>query len=327
MIISQTPLRMSFAGGGSDLPAFYRKYGGAVVSTAIDKFVYVGVNKKFDNFIRVSYSRTEEVESVDEIQHQLVREALRMLSIEGGIEITSVADIPSRGTGMGSSSSFAVGLLHALHAYRQEYVSAETLGDESCRLEIDLCGERIGKQDQYAAACGGLNLIEFHQDDAVTVRPIICNREMLAELQGWLMMFYTGMTRRAGGILEGQTESMENDGHKQQVVCAMVKLARQLCDELHRNRLESFGTILQENWELKKTLADGITNPDIERWYQCALSRGATGGKLLGAGAGGFLLFCVPPLRQNAVREALADLREIPFRFERNGSRIILFQR
>ena len=277
MIISQTPLRVSFAGGGSDLPAFYRKYGGAVVSTAIDKFVYVGVNKKFDDSIRISYSRTEEVATVDQIEHQLVREALRMLSIPGGIEITSIADIPSRGTGMGSSSSFAVGLLHALHAYRQEYISVDSLGDESCRLEIDLCGNRIGKQDQYAAACGGFNLIEFHPDDAVSVHPIICDREMVAELQRWLMMFYTGVTRQAASILDNQTEAMENDERKQGMVREMVKLARQLCDELHRNRLESFGDILHQNWELKKTIVDGISSPEIEGWYQCARSRGAIG--------------------------------------------------
>ena len=200
------------------------------------------------------------------------------------------------------------------------------MGEESCRLEIDLCHERIGKQDQYAAACGGFNLIEFHQDDAVSVHPIICDREMIAELQRWLMMFYTGRTRRAGGILESQTESMESDSRKQEVVCAMVKLARQLCVELHKNRLESFGEILHQNWELKKTLAEGITNPEIEAWYECARNRGALGGKLLGAGAGGFLLFFVPPHRQNAVREALPTLRQIPFGFERRGSRIILFQ-
>src|SRR3954468_14429057 len=163
MIISQTPLRVSFAGGGSDLPAFYRKYGGAVVSTAIDKFIYVGVNKKFDNSIRISYSKTEEVATVDQIEHQLVREALNMLRIPGGIEITSIADIPSRGTGLGSSSSFSVGLLHALHAYLSEYASSETLGDESYRLELERCGQRIGKQDQYAAAYGGFNFVEFHK--------------------------------------------------------------------------------------------------------------------------------------------------------------------
>jgi D-glycero-alpha-D-manno-heptose-7-phosphate kinase len=326
MIISQTPLRTSFAGGGSDLPAFYRKYGGAVVSTAIDKFVYVAVNRKFDNSIRVSYSKTEEVHSVDEIEHQLVREALRMLKIAGGIEITSIADIPSKGTGMGSSSSFAAGLLHALHAYRGEYASSEMLAEESSRLEIEICGARIGKQDQYAAAYGGFNFIEFHEDDAVSVHPIICDREMMSELERWLMMFYTGLTRPASTILDSQTSAMENDIQKQEIVRTMVTLAQQLRDELHRNRLESFGALLHENWELKKKLADGISNPDIEGWYEAARAQGASGGKLLGAGAGGFMLFCVPPYRQPAVRQALSGLRQIPFNFERRGSRITLFQ-
>jgi len=326
MIISQTPLRMSFAGGGSDLPAFYRRFGGAVLSTAINKFVYVGVNRKFDDSIRISYSRTEEVATVDEIEHQLVREALRMLSIPGGIEITSIADIPSRGTGMGSSSSFAVGLLHALHAYRQEYASAQALGEESCRLEIERCGERIGKQDQYAAAFGGMNFIEFHTDESVSVHPIICGRDMIAELERWLMLFYTGITRRAGDILETQSNAMTNDDRKQETVRGMVRLAHQLRDELQRERLESFGAILHENWELKKQLADGISSPEIEGWYDCARRRGALGGKLLGAGAGGFLVFFVPPYRQSAVREALSGLRQIPFAFERTGSRIILYQ-
>ena len=326
MIISQTPLRMSFAGGGSDLPAFYRKYGGAVVSTAIDKFIYVGVNRKFDRSIRISYSKTEEVATVDQIEHQLVREALRMLSIAGGIEITSIADIPSRGTGLGSSSSFSVGLLHALHAWRSEYVSRETLGDESCRLELERCGQRIGKQDQYAAAYGGFNFIEFHQDDTVSVSPVICEVAMVEELNRWLMMFYTGLTRSASAILDNQTTAMENDGAKQEIVVSMVRLAHQLRDELHRNRLQSFGDILHENWVLKKRLSNDISSSVIDDVYDAARDQGATGGKLLGAGAGGFLVFFVPPHRQAAVREALSGLREVPFRFERRGSRITLFQ-
>jgi D-glycero-alpha-D-manno-heptose-7-phosphate kinase len=317
---------MSFAGGGSDLPAFYRQHGGAVMSTAIDKYVYVGVNKKFDQSIRISYSKTEEVETIPEIEHALVREALRMMDIAGGIEITSIADIPSRGTGMGSSSSFSVGLLHALHAYKSEYVSAAELGSESCRLEIERCGERIGKQDQYAVAFGGFNFIEFNRDETVNVQPVICDRGLIAELEKWILMFYTGLTRRASVILDSQTAAMENDGLKQDVVKAMVKLAYELRDELHRNRMESFGKILHENWELKKSLAEGISSPEINSWYECARNRGALGGKLLGAGAGGFLIFFVPPYRQAAVREGLSNLREIPFQFERHGSRITLYQ-
>lgn len=325
MIISQTPLRMSFAGGGSDLPSFYRKFGGAVVSTALDKFIYVTVNRKFDDAIRISYSKTEEVSTVDQIEHQLVREAMRMLEIRGGVEITSVADIPSKGTGMGSSSSFSVGLLHALHAFRNEYASAAKLGEESCRLEIERCGERIGKQDQYAAAYGGLNFIEFHRDDSVSVSPLICDRGLIDEMERWLMLFYTGNTRKASSILDKQSDAMETDEEKQEAVKTMVLLAHQLRDELQRNRIEAFGNILDENWELKKKLAGGISNDQIDGWYAEATRQGAHGGKLLGAGAGGFLLFFVPPYRHAAVREALG-LRQIPFRFERQGSRVILFQ-
>lgn len=325
MIIAQTPLRMSFVGGGSDLPAFYRKYGGAVVSTAIDKFVYVAVNKKFDNAIRVSYSKTEEVESVAQIEHKIVRESLRMLDIPGGVEITSVADIPSRGTGLGSSSSFTVGLLHALHAYRREYISSGDLGAEACRVELDLCGERIGKQDQYAASFGGLNFVSFEPDDRVIVHPIICGKEIVEQMERSILVFYTGLTRSAGSILNDQTAAMESDVPKQKIVQRMVALAHTLRDELQANHLDAFGDILHENWMLKKELAGEISNPHIDAWYECARSRGALGGKLLGAGAGGFLMFYARPEHHEDITQALG-LRRVEFRFERQGSRIILFQ-
>ena len=326
MIISQTPLRMSFVGGGSDLPAFYRKYGGAVVSTAIDKFIYVGVNRKFDQSIRISYSKTEEVATVDQIEHRLVREALRMLGIRGGIEITSIADIPSRGTGLGSSSSFSVGLLHALHAYLSEYVSSETLGDESRRLELDRCGSSSASRISMPLLTAASTSSSSIKDDAVSVSPVICDIAMLTELNRWLMMFYTGVTRSADSILNNQTAAMVNDGAKQEIVVSMVRLAHQLRDELHRNRLESFGDILHENWVLKKRLSEDISSSLIDEVYDAARKQGAIGGKLLGAGAGGFLVFFVPPHRQTAVREALAGMREVPFTFERRGSRITLFQ-
>src|SRR6185369_2656191 len=193
MIISRTPLRMSFVGGGSDLPVFYRKYGGAVVSTAINQFVYITVNKKFDEKIRVSYSKTEEARTVEKIKHPLVREAMKLLGLGGGLEITSIADIPARGSGLGSSSTFTVGLLHALHAYAERYASAEQLAREACEIEIQRCGEPIGKQDQYAAAFGGFNFIEFNPDDSVSVEPIICKRETLHQLQANTLVFFTGV--------------------------------------------------------------------------------------------------------------------------------------
>ncbi len=326
MIISQTPVRMSFAGGGSDIPSFYRRYGGAVVSTAIDKYVYVTVNPKFDHTIRISYSKTEEVESLDHIEHKLVRESLRMLGITGGIEITSVADIPSRGTGLGSSSSFTVGLLHALHAFRRQYVSPDRLAAESCSVEIDLCGERIGKQDQFAAAFGGLNLIEFAADDSVRVTPVICLRNSIEQLEKSLLCFYTGMTRSASTILNAQSDDLERDGRKQKTMQRMVELAYQLCKELQGNNLEAFGEILHENWELKKQINDNISNPEIDRFYDLARQAGATGGKLLGAGAGGFLVFYAPPECHKSVCDSLNFLRRVEFRFERQGSRIMLFR-
>jgi D-glycero-alpha-D-manno-heptose-7-phosphate kinase len=326
MIISQTPLRMSFAGGGSDMPPFYRKYGGAVVSTAIDKYIYVGVNKKFDNAIRISYSRTEEVDSVDKVEHGLVREVLRSRNIDGGVEITSIADIPSRGTGLGSSSSFTVGLLHALYAHSGTYVSREQLAEESCRIEIERCGERIGKQDQYAAAYGGFNFIRFEPDDSVSVTPILCGREFLDRLDRSMVVFYSGLTRSAKTILDRQSDAMENELGKQKLVQRMVDLAFDLRDELHRNNLGAVGEILHANWMLKRELGTDISNPEIDAWYDRARKAGACGGKLLGAGAGGFFAFCAPPDRHDAIADALPELRRVPLRFEPHGSRIILYQ-
>ena len=248
MIISKTPLRMSFVGGGSDLPVFYRKYGGAVVSTAINKFVYVTVNQKFDDRIRLSYSKTEDAKSAEKVKHPLVREALQMLGIRGGIEITSIADIPGKGTGLGSSSSFTVGLLNALHAFANRYASAEKLGEESCAIEIERCGEPIGKQDQYAAAFGGFNLIQFNPDDSVSVEPIICTRESLRRLQENTLVFYTGITRSASAILKTQSASVASDKAKQKTMKRMVGLAHELRTELQKNNLDAFGEIIHENW-------------------------------------------------------------------------------
>ena len=326
MIISQTPLRISFAGGGSDFPPFYRKFGGAVVSTTIDKYVYIAVNRKFDDAIRVSYSRTEEVAGVDQVEHKLVRESLRLLRITGGVEITSIADIPSRGTGLGSSSAFTVGLLHALHGYRQEYITRESLAEESARTEIERCGEQIGKQDQYAAAFGGLNFIRFDPDDTVTVCPIICPRSVLQRLEESLLVFYTGITRAAGSIAVMQSEALATDLAKQKLVQRMVCLANHARDDLQHDRLDGFGEILHENWMLKKELTPAVSTPQVDQWYDLARRAGATGGKLLGAGAGGFLLIYGPPDRHLAIEAALNGLRRIPTALEPRGSRIILYQ-
>lgn len=316
---------MSFVGGGSDLPAFYRQFGGAVVSTAIDKYIYVTVNKKFDNWIRVSYSKTEEVESSADIEHKVVRASLEKLGVDGGVEITSIADIPSRGTGLGSSSSFTVGLLHALHAYQGRYVSNNDLGRGASEIEVDICGERIGKQDQYAAAFGGLNFIRFERDDSVIVEPIICGRDVIRELEDSLIMFYTGVTRNASAILTKQCQQAEVCPVAQSTLRKMVRLAYELRDELRANHLHAFGEILHENWKLKKAITCDITNPGIDEWYDKARAAGAVGGKLLGAGGGGFLLFYAPPERHKDIECALGELRRVDVKLDNRGSRIILF--
>jgi len=323
MLISQTPLRMSFVGGGSDIPAFYLKHGGAVVSTAIDKYVYLTLSEKFDSKLRVSYSQTEEVDSARDVHHPLVRQSLLHLEIEGGLEITSVADIPSRGTGLGSSSSFTVGLLHVLHAWKGRYVSSETLASQACQIEIERCGEPIGKQDQYAAAYGGFNFIEFLEDDSVRVSPIICPRNTLAQLESELLIFYTGITRSASELLRRQQTAMTKDPRVADCVVKMVQLAHSLRDELQNNNLSTFGGILHESWLLKKGITTGIATSEIDVWYDQARNAGATGGKILGAGSGGFLLFHAPPDAHASIRRALSPLREVKMQFDSRGSRII----
>lgn len=325
MIISRTPLRMSFVGGGSDLPDFYRQHGGAVLSTAIDKYIYINLNKKFDNGIRLAYSITEEVSSVDEIRHALVRESMKYLEIDGGLEITTIADIPSKGTGLGSSSSLTVGLLHILNAYLGRHVSSEQLGADSCRIEIDICGEPIGKQDQYAAAFGGFNLIEFRPDDSVIVSPVICRPETIKELERNILVMYTGITRSASLLLRQQSKDIDSDQKKRDAMLQMVKLAYALRTELHNNNTSAVGEILHENWMLKKEMTAGISNETIDGWYAAARKAGATGGKILGAGAGGFLMLYAPHESHAAIKAALPLLRPVAMGFEPLGSRIIFY--
>jgi D-glycero-alpha-D-manno-heptose-7-phosphate kinase len=323
VIISRTPLRVSFLGGGSDLPAYYRRHGGAVLSTAIDQSVYVTVSRKFDNAVRVSYSRTEEVAHANDVAHPLVREALAMLGIEGGIEITSIADIPAKGTGLGSSSSFTVGLLNALHAYCGRHVPAEKLAAECCAIEIERCGEPIGKQDQYAAAFGGFNFIRFHGDERVEVNKIVCAPGVIAGIQERLLFFYTGITRSASELLSRQSREMATDACKQNGMADMVRLAEAAYAELCAGKAGSLGEMLDDAWQIKKRMTDGISNTMVDDAYAAAIRAGAGGGKLLGAGGGGFLMLHAEPDRHHAIRHALAALRETPFRFAAHGSSII----
>ena len=323
MIISKTPLRISFVGGGSDIESYYSKLGGAVVSTTIDKYVYITVNKKFDKHIRVSYSKTEEVAHVKDIEHKLVREILKFHKIKGGLEITSIADIPSKGTGMGSSSSFGVGLLHCLYAYKNKYVSAKRLAEESSYIEIEKCAEPIGKQDHYIAAFGGFNFIQFNTDGTIKVEPLIFQRKTSEALKESLLLFYTGITRSASKILTKQVNSVSMSMEKRKMLEIMVGLAYRLKADLQENRLNTFGETLHQNWILKKGLTEGISNPLIDEWYNEALENGAIGGKLLGAGGGGFLLFFAPKQKHHKIIAALKGLQPVPFDFDAEGSKII----
>jgi D-glycero-alpha-D-manno-heptose-7-phosphate kinase len=326
MIISRTPLRISFTGGGSDLPAYYRKFSGAVISTSIDKYVYISVNKKFDDGIRLSYSKTEDVISRNQLEHKLVKATLEYLDINGGLEITSIADIPSKGTGLGSSSSFTVGLLNALNAFKSSYTSQSELGKKACEIEIDLCLEPIGKQDHYAAAYGGFNFIEFKPDESVVVTPIICKSETIKTIEDNIIIFYTGITRSASNILLVQSKVINSQLDKQDIQKRMVELTIDLKRELQNDNLDNFGSILHENWLLKKSLVKEISSGDIDDLYERARRAGATGGKILGAGAGGFLLFYAPLEKHDAIRKELKILKEVKIKFEPVGSQIIYYQ-
>jgi D-glycero-alpha-D-manno-heptose-7-phosphate kinase len=321
MILVKTPFRISFAGGGSDLPEFYRRHFGAVVSTTIDKFIYIAIHPYFHNKIRIKYSQTEDVDTVAQIRHPLVRECLSFHGVEPGMEIASFADVPA-GTGMGSSSAFTVCLLHALYALRSLSVTPAQLAAEACVIEIDRVGERIGKQDQYAAAYGGLNHIRFGEDGSVTVEPVACSERARAEFERCLMLFYIGRERPASSILSEQSRNM-NDSVKFQSVVRMVELAGEFRRSLERGEVSALGEILHQGWMLKSGLATGISNPVVERYYRLARNSGAAGGKLLGAGGGGFLLVFCQPEKQPAVRQALSDLREMKFATSRQGSTVI----
>ena len=320
MIISKTPFRISFCGGGTDLREFYKCKSGAVVSTAINKYMYITVNKKFDNEIRIGYSRTENVKNVDEIKHELVREAMKMAGITQGIEITSMADIHSRGTGLGSSSSFLVGLLNALFAFKGEHKSAEFLAKKACEIEIDTLKGPIGKQDQYIAAYGGLNYIKFNPNESVFVEPIICKDHVVQRLQQNLLLFYSGLTKKSNEILY---EQKANSKKRINILSKMAALAGDAASAISKGKLDEFGRLVHKNWIYKKQLASGITNQLIEKYYEKAAKAGAIGGKILGAGGRGFLLIYCEEEKQKRVINTLKDLRLTHFRFEPQGSRII----
>ncbi len=323
MIISRTPLRISFVGGGSDIYDYYKNSPGAVLSTAIDKYIYIAVNKKFDNKIRASYSQTEIVSTVSKLKHEYIKECLKTVGIKGGIEITSISDIPSEGTGLGSSSSYIVGLLNAFYAYVGKHVSAERLAQEACRIEIETLKKRIGKQDQYIAAFGGMQNFVFYPSGKVGNIPIICSNLTKNKLQKNLLLLYTGKTRSSNTILTEQISNIKSSTEKRASMDKMVKLAQEMTLALQNNKLKNFGKLLDENWKLKKSLAKSISSNQINRWYDTAIKNGAEGGKLLGAGGGGFLLFYADQKKHASIIKSLPKLTPIEFSFENQGSKII----
>ena len=320
MIVTQTPLRIGLVGGGTDLPAYYREHGGRVLNAAIDKYVYVIVKQRFDEDIYVNYSSKEVVSRVEDIQHELVREALHMTGVRSGVEITTLADIPSAGSGLGSSSSVTVGLLHALFAYQGRQVSAVELAERACAIEIDRCQKPIGKQDQYAAAFGGICDIRFGPGDGVAVDEIRLPPPLRRRLQDELLLFYTGITRSADSILGEQTA---NVAARLTELAQLRDLAGEAAGGLRDGDVNALGMALNKSWEAKRSLAAGVSNPKIDEAVEGALEAGATGAKVTGAGGGGFLLVVCPLERQRAVRERLAHMKELPIKIEPVGSRVI----
>lgn len=323
MIICRAPFRVSFTGGGSDLAAYYQRSQGAVISTSINRHIYLTLHPFFDEEkIHLKYSKSELVSEVDHINHPIFRNVLKESRVSG-VEISSVADIPS-GTGLGSSSSFTVALLHCLSAHLDQKITKEELAEKACNIEIDLLGEPIGKQDQYAAAFGGLNLIRFDYTGRVDVEPIQLSKEHSKNLEDRLMMFYLGFTRSAKTVLKEQKKNITFSNKIFESLQRMVEMTFELKDTLENGNLDAIGEILHRSWILKKSMASKVSNKIIDHYYNLAINDGgALGGKLLGAGSGGFLLFYVPKENQDKLRKVLVDLREIDFTFSFRGSEII----
>jgi D-glycero-alpha-D-manno-heptose-7-phosphate kinase len=329
LIITRTPVRISFLGGGTDYPAYFRRYGGQTLGAAINKYSYITVNHLadlFDYSIRVSYSRTELVNNIDQIEHPAVRECLRFLNLDGGIEIHYLGDLPAR-TGLGSSSSFTVGLLHALHAFKGKMVSLDKLAAEAVHIEQEMIRERVGVQDQYTCAYGGLVHLRFSRDAGVMVEPIPLRAERLTELQQHLMLFYTGIRRHAHAVLDEQLERTRKGVNARQL-SYLSDLVDQGLEVLtsEQQPMTRFGELLHEAWMTKRQLSSKMSNPLIDKYYECALQGGAVGGKLLGAGGGGFLLLFVKPEYQPTVEKVLAELPRVHFAFDYRGSSVLFYQ-
>ena len=321
MIISQTPLRIGLLGGGTDLPGYYREHGGRVLNCALDKYIYVIVKQRFDNAIYVNYSKKEIVSRVDDLEHELVREAMHMAGVVSGVEITTLADIPSGGSGLGSSSAVTVGLLQALFAYQGRQVSAEELAERACTIEIERCRKPIGKQDQYITALGGIRDIRFGPGDGVVAQELGLSAAGRRALQQEIMLFYTGITRSADSILVEQRANIESTRPQLDLLRDLAGFA---ADRLRAGDMEAIGPAMRESWEAKRKLASGVSNHEVDAAVTLALDAGASGAKLTGAGGGGFLLVICPPEHQRAVRENLNDMQQLPVKLDRLGSRIVL---
>ena len=320
MIISQTPLRVSLFGGGTDFKEYFHQHGGAVLTMGIDKFIYVIIKDRFDADIYVNYSRKEIVKRVEDLEHGLVREAMRMADIRAGIEITTLADIPSEGSGLGSSSSVTVGLLNAMHAHQGSPVTLETLAIQACKVEIDILGKPIGVQDQVIAAHGNLCFVEFKVGGEIVVERLNLPHSAKQRLAGNLMLFFTNRTRSADRILKEQRANIDDR------IAELGRLrdyAFQGREALLTGDMDAIGSMLDEAWAVKKALASGVTDPEIDRMYSAAREAGAMGGKVAGAGGGGFLLLYARPEHQSNIRLALSEYRELPFGISRDGSKII----
>ncbi len=322
MIITRTPFRISLCGGGSDIKSFYEKHGGCVLSTTINKYMYITSHPSFDKKTTVlKYSKTETVKNINEIEHNIFRECLKKEKLEG-LEITSIADVP-QGTGLGSSSSFTVGLLKNLKCHKREYISKEDVAAYACDIENNVVHTTNGKQDQYAAAFGGLNFYQFNKDGTVDVEPVLMGHEAYKQLEKNLIMIYVGGEHKASEILEEQSKNIISAKDKELGQKKIMEMTYDLKRELEHDNIDYVGKILDENWRIKKTLASGISNPQFDEWYDRGIKAGATGGKLLGAGGSGFFLFYVPEKNQEEFRNQMSDLPEMEFKFDHQGTTVI----
>ncbi len=320
MIIVQTPLRVSFFGGGTDFASYYLNEGGCVLSATIDKYIFVTIKKRFDKKLRVGWTKTELVNNIDQIKHNLIREAFRQTGIREQVEISTMADIPTDGSGLGSSSAVTVGALHAMHTLNGNLISEEQLAREACDIEIGTLNQPIGIQDQYIAAYGGLRFLEFSTDGCVTTQKVSLPEPLQKKLNENTMLFFTGMTRKSETILAEQKENIKD---KLAVLGKMKQIAYTARDALIAGDVDAIGDFLHESWALKKQLASQISNAVLDEIMDVALSAGATGGKISGAGGGGFLLLYCPIARQEQVRAKLSKLQELSFKVESDGSKVI----